>query len=628
MKKHQFYFPLLAFTFWVCSGGYLSAQSGALVHDPEFVVGPIVEIPLSGTVVLSEVPDDFNAILKNERVIHAPGTNPEKEAWQKIKDEANRQKELARQNADSHKKNDAQLTAAPTIGTQFFGNSHDGGIPNDNGLSISAGGKVVSVTNSRIHVYSNSGTQASAKSLSAFSTGVAAAGTNSKYDPKTVYDPIADRFVVAYLNGSSSSNSKIVIAFSKTNDPAGAWNIYGLNGNITGSVWSDFVQIGISSSELFITTNLFTNAGASTGSNVYEVELADGYAGTPLTTRNFSSSYFSLHPVSGGLNSYGPHFYMVRTANSGSSSDIYVHKFTNNIAGLGVLLPPATFQLSTGYSSPPDADQLGTTTKLSTGDNRVQSAYFENNRIEFVMNSGYLGNPAIFHGTVIISALDLSFSSALGQSIHYPNLEIGYPGIAYAGSQGTDGTNKSFVSFNYCSPTQFPGCAATYLDGDGSFSDYAVLKVGNGKVTGGGTAARWGDYADLAEKTGSPGEVWVGASFGTSNGYTGTYISQIFTPAPLKIETDFTTAGETMTAYPVPASQFVNFSFPVASAGNFALEILNLEGKIIARPVEDYLRPGIGKVAFNPQALPDGIYFAVVKGENGEVFKEKFIVRK
>ena len=87
MKKLQENFSTLIFSIIFTFGGLISAQSADFLNDPNVVAGPVVEIPLAGTIVLRSVQDDFNAIIKNERVIHAPGTNPGREAWQKIKDE-------------------------------------------------------------------------------------------------------------------------------------------------------------------------------------------------------------------------------------------------------------------------------------------------------------------------------------------------------------------------------------------------------------------------------------------------------------------------------------------------------------------------------------------------------------
>ena len=44
------------------------------------------------------------------------------------------------------------------------------------------------------------------------------------YDPKVIYDPLSDRFILVFLEGSTSSDTRIVVGFTETNDPTQTWN--------------------------------------------------------------------------------------------------------------------------------------------------------------------------------------------------------------------------------------------------------------------------------------------------------------------------------------------------------------------------------------------------------------------
>ena len=209
------------------------------------------------------------------------------------------------------------------------------------------------------------------------------------------------------------------------------------------------------------------------------------------------------------------------------------------------------------------------------------------------------------------------------------DMEIAYPGVAYGGVQGGDGTNTSFVMFNFSSTTRYPGNAAVYIDQTGTISPYVILKQGTGAITGafdsnhGGQ--RWGDYANCQER--SAGEVWVGGSYGTSAGNTVTYISQIFTPAPVGIEQPVVSTNTPATIFPVPSKgEPLNFVFDVQHEGLYDMFIYDLSGKTIAHPVQDYLREGVAKLMFDTAPLSPGIYIAVVKGEGGSLLEKKFTV--
>ena len=63
-------------------------------------------------------------------------------------------------------------------------------------------------------------------SLSSFVNGV----SNGHYfDPKVIYDPISDRFILVLLKDSSPDDSELIVCFSTTNNPLDDWNIYYLS---------------------------------------------------------------------------------------------------------------------------------------------------------------------------------------------------------------------------------------------------------------------------------------------------------------------------------------------------------------------------------------------------------------
>ena len=89
---------------------------------------------------------------------------------------------------------------APTLGNNFEGNNFQG-VPNDNDMATSNDSMIMSVTNSRIHFY-NAATeeQLLTRSLATFSNQLGISG--SKFDPKVIYDPGSDRFILIFLKNS------------------------------------------------------------------------------------------------------------------------------------------------------------------------------------------------------------------------------------------------------------------------------------------------------------------------------------------------------------------------------------------------------------------------------------------
>ncbi|MFN8393798.1 MAG: T9SS type A sorting domain-containing protein [Bacteroidia bacterium] len=516
-------------------------------------------------------------------------------------------------------------TWPPTLGTNFFGNTYGGGDPADNALAISAGGKIICGSNTRFHTYDETGTQTSAKNFTQFAS---AGGVNTffTFDPKCLYDPIEDRFIVAFLNGSAPpitpNSSKVIVAFSQTNDPAGSWNVYALNGNVNNlGVWTDFVQIGLNTNELFVTGNPFTQQGSSEGAAIWQINKAEGYNGTALNPVVYHlSGAFSVHPVQGGSTSYGPQMYFVESE-LGSSASIKLHQITNSIANGGVLNSAVGFTLDISYAIPPDADQQGTTSNLKTNDTRIQSSYYENGSIEFVLNTAVNGRAGILHGTGIISSFAISFSSFTARLLGIPDLDIAYPSIAYAGQQDLSGFNHSYLAFNTTGAANFPGCAAVYVD-EAGFSPHTVIREGVNWINSGDD--RWGDYADVCERTGHPGEVWAVGTIGNSSLQQRTYIGQLLPPVPVAVQPEIERA--TMEVYPNPTTEIVKFTFPVEEAGEYAVRIYDLQGREIRLLVQNWLVPGKAMTSFNAAYLPAGTYVVKVAGMGKELFAEKFVV--
>jgi hypothetical protein len=106
------------------------------------------------------------------------------------------------------------------LGHNFFANPWGASTPNDNDMAISNNGVIVSTVNTNILVYSTETFSASPiKSLAAFTSPIN--NKHQEFDPKVIYDPYADRFILMCLSGFVDSTSQVIMGFSQTNDPNG-----------------------------------------------------------------------------------------------------------------------------------------------------------------------------------------------------------------------------------------------------------------------------------------------------------------------------------------------------------------------------------------------------------------------
>jgi hypothetical protein len=104
------------------------------------------------------------------------------------------------------------------------------------------------------------------------------------FDPDVVYDEDNDRFIV----GIDGNGDSYCVAATVTGDPTGAWNRYGFS--TPPGEFFDFPHMGVGVDAIFMGSNQF--APGFVGGQVFAMDKADMYAGTPLTvvTRRLDST--------------------------------------------------------------------------------------------------------------------------------------------------------------------------------------------------------------------------------------------------------------------------------------------------------------------------------------------------
>jgi hypothetical protein len=189
-----------------------------------------------------------------------------------------------------------QTTPTPVkgFGTSLYrltpaGNPYDytGGIPNDNAMAISKDGILCAAVNSIFWALDlNSGELLMPGPIGIKSLQQMAGGTafENYYDPKLIYDPTQDRFVLVFLKDNDAANSRIIVCFSSTNNPSDPWHVYRLNGNpLNNNRWTDFPAISLSETGLVVTANLII-PGVSwqvgfDGSVIWHLDKMAGFSG-------------------------------------------------------------------------------------------------------------------------------------------------------------------------------------------------------------------------------------------------------------------------------------------------------------------------------------------------------------
>lgn len=527
---------------------------------------------------------------------------------------------------------------SPIIGQNFIADSN-AGIPPDNYMAISDSMKAVSVINQTIAVHdATTGNYLYRKSLQFFSSVV---GLNSlfndyRYDPKVVYDPVADRFICVMLNGTDQYNY-IVLAFSKTNDPAGAWNFYKFYGDYQAdSTWFDYPAISITQNDFFLTGNkIIYNASWQAGftkSLIYQVRKQDGYNGdSTLTYQIWDSIQYNgtylrcLHPLNPGDYLQGPSQYFMSDKDFSVLNDtVFLVKVADTIGAPGnnVTVTPIVSSLS--YGVPPDARQPDTAHTLATNDNRVLGGFIEGNEIQFVCTSvsPISGSSAVYHGVISNYA---TTPTLVGRMFTIDSLDFGYPNISYAGN--SSGVNQSIITFNYSGPNTYPSFGGIFFDG-ANYSDMVTIKRGDSSISIlTSTEQRWGDYSGSQPQWGAPGIVWTEGIYGLPTHQYGNYMAQLMSPYFTGVK-EIAHSPSPSSLFPNPAWQFISFEFSITQAQAVDFVINDAQGKIVTQFPSQMCNEGKNKIQFNIATLAQGTYFLEGAGRQGEKIKTQTFVKE
>ena len=539
-------------------------------------------------------------------------------------------------------KTDATNTNQAPVYTLGFEANRFGGIPNDNDIAISNDGMVVSVSNSLMNVYDENGLELKSVDLQDFADTLNL--SSNSYDPKIIYDPNEDRFILVFLNGSDENATAIVTCFSQTNDPTQLWNIYSLPGNpFNNGAWSDFPMIAINEQDLFVTVNHIHSDSASwqTGfmqSVIWQVQKEEGYTGSTLNSVVHNNVNYNnqpirnLRPVKGGASLKADEMYFLSNRNFDFVNDtFFVAKINQPLSeNANPSVSVSAILANENYGLPPEAKQT-TNTFLQTNDARPLGAFIENGQIHFVGNTVNENTnlAAIYHGKINTLAPSLSVDlTILSDSV----LEYGYPNISFTGQTQWD--EQAIISFNHTSIDSFAGVSAIFYSLSDGYSERMHLISGNANVNLiSGNFERWGDYTGSQRKYNEAGTVWISgfkSFFGStiqSRNQHNTFVAKLSSPDSLNTSISKIPLLES-TLYPNPVSHNFYLQFNVSEKGNLKFQLYDVHGKLVKELLNEVVKQGENEFIFNTAHLKNGVYFLQVIDNNQQVIIHEKIIKE
>jgi len=587
-------------------------------------------IPKSATVIVADIKEDWNPVIQNIEA-PAPDGKSEKQKLNAIKDSLSLV--YPKKHVAQTSKNRMPAPPAPFLGQNLQGNLYNSSVPNDNDIAISDGNKIISVQNSTVFKY-DIGTWTSLGYVSLSSFAAVLANTNVKYDPKVIYDPLQDKFILVFLNGFTDLTSSITVAFSTTNDPNGAWNMYELPGNpFNNGLWTDYPMLAMTDQEVFITGNLlYPDSSWQTGFNetvIWQVNKNSGYTGTTLNALVHNNitcvgkPVRNLCPVKGGLDTYGPDMNFLSNRNLDPSNDtVFIVNLNDTIGAPGQTITVTPLISPISYYMAPPALQPGTAGALETNDSRILGAFIENDKIQYVHNclDTASGNCAVYHGIINdVSSSPFITANIISDSI----LEIGYPNISYAGSGTTDHT--AIINFDHTALTVFPGVSALTSDGLGNYSPMTTIKAGVSFFSVLSGNERWGDYSGSQRKYNQSGRVWVNGMWATASKKNNTWIAELSLSSLAGVAEQSNNSMNELALYPNPTTELMNVSITIEKSDVLKFEVLDVTGKLVKVLLQDKVKAGKNNFSFSTTPLANGIYFLKITSASKEILTEKFV---
>ena len=499
------------------------------------------------------------------------------------------------------------------------------GTPNDNNMAVNNDSLVVSVLNTFIRVYNTNGVFKKNWSLENFPKDLKAkapgVGTlDRSYDPKIVFDPIANRFIIVYLEGSESSDTRIIVAYSKTNNPLDGWNVYQLDGNpFGGKVWTDYPMIAINGEDLFITVNILKDntdwRDGFTQSVIWQMPKIRGYNGDTLQYNLWSDlkyngkSIWNICPVQDASHpgKEGMYFLSVRPGDK-SNDTVFLQSINHNFSSGNAEYTFKVIQSNKKYGLPPVAPQKTAGFKLQTNDARVLGAFYTNDKIQYVQTSmnPVNGRSSVYHGTVQYP--DQLLPQITANIISYDSLDIAYPSIVCAGN--TVFGRQSLITFSHSGENIFPGTSVVYYDNSGSYSDLLMVKKGQGIINSfiADTAERWGDYTSIQKRYNASNEFWITGSYGKSSNAVGTWISKISINDPsVGLQSVAKQVIENLDVYPNPVADLLTLPFLLNRDAVVLIQVYDQAGRLLLSLSESQTS-GHQKAFINTSEFASGIY--------------------
>jgi hypothetical protein len=347
------------------------------------------------------------------------------------------------------------------------------------------------------------------------------------FDPKVVYDPFEDRFIILFLcSDDVEFESSYLVAVSKTSDPMGGWWLYDLDAAMNGSTpvdhWPDYPGLGFDYSDaVYITSNQW---GFTTGYQYVKVRILlkdELYSGTISGWHDLwgmryhdSSVAFTMKPAVTLSDAGGE--YLLSNIWYGANYTTY-WKIENVLSGEPTITLMPKVNLGASYTVPPNPNQPITAAVFDALGPMTQDVFFRNGKLYTAFSQSYDWGGDEVAALRLIGINTPGATAFLNQVYGANNIHYFFPAIA------TDFRDRVYLVFSRSSSSEY---ASIYVTED-YVSNPAANRLRSGlSYIGSSGTERWGDYGGIsADPDGR--SVWVYHEWATTGHNWSTWVGEI-----------------------------------------------------------------------------------------------------
>jgi len=324
---------------------------------------------------------------------------------------------------------------------------------------------------------------------------------SSTFDPKIVFDPYQNRWIMITPSGNNSTNSRMYLGVSTTDNPLDDWNFYWFDTDPEGSLWFDYPNLGFNKKWISIGGIMRNSAFEAVEFVVFAIDKMAAYNGEEeISQSRFTTTIGSAIVPAFTYDSLSEELYLISTGNGNYEGNGYVNLFELS----GEILDPF-FELKGSISVPYPWEnwsyenhgdflpQMGSSEKINSVDARMHTMIFRNDKL-WAVHHIYL--PANEPEYCAIQWWNLDTTGAILElgRIESPEASFAFPSIA------VNMNEDMIIGHGVFSENHYAGAGYSYkdhLDDSATMRDYLIYKEGLAPYykTFGGDRNRWGDYS-------------------------------------------------------------------------------------------------------------------------------------